>query len=53
MKLKGHTDNIRALLLDSTGRFVQWSYIFSLQTLHTTHTRRKLGEMHKPQVAST
>lgn len=25
MKLKGHTDNIRALLLDSTGRFVQWS----------------------------
>lgn len=22
MKLRGHTDNIRALLLDSTGRFV-------------------------------
>jgi hypothetical protein len=24
MKLRGHTDNIRALLLDSTGRLVEW-----------------------------
>ncbi|MCI33875.1 WD repeat-containing protein 48, partial [Trifolium medium] len=23
LKLKGHTDNIRALLLDSTGRFIE------------------------------
>lgn len=28
MKLKGHTDNIRALLLDSTGRFVEWTHTF-------------------------
>lgn len=27
MKLRGHTDNIRALLLDSTGRFVELSCI--------------------------
>lgn len=25
MKLRGHTDNIRALLLDSTGRWVAWN----------------------------
>lgn len=28
MKLRGHTDNIRALLLDSTGRLVRWSLYF-------------------------
>lgn len=27
MKLRGHTDNIRSLLLDSTGRFV-WKFVF-------------------------
>nr|ADN33906.1 nucleotide binding protein [Cucumis melo subsp. melo] len=30
MKLRGHTDNIRALLLDSTGRLVTWSLSSSL-----------------------
>ena len=29
LKLKGHTDNIRALLLDSSGRFVEWTSNFS------------------------
>lgn len=29
MKLRGHTDNIRALLLDSTGRLVRSSLSFS------------------------
>lgn len=34
MKLRGHTDNIRVLLLDSTGRFVllRW-FVFFLQTI--------------------
>lgn len=27
MKLRGHTDNVRALLLDSTGRLVGFSNI--------------------------
>lgn len=27
MKLRGHTDNVRALLLDSTGRFVGLSLL--------------------------
>ena len=29
MKLRGHTDNIRVLLLDSTGRFVFLSWILT------------------------
>ncbi|KAL2954515.1 hypothetical protein AAZX31_19G226700 [Glycine max] len=29
LKLRGHTDNIRALLLDSSGRFVEWISNFS------------------------
>ncbi|KAG5049395.1 hypothetical protein JHK85_010498 [Glycine max] len=29
IKLRGHTDNIRALLLDSSGRFVEWISKFS------------------------
>jgi len=34
MKLKGHTDNIRALLLDSSGRLVLHSIDFFMQMLH-------------------
>lgn len=34
MKLKGHTDNIRALLLDSSGRLVLHSLDFFMQMLH-------------------
>lgn len=33
MKLRGHTDNIRALLLDSTGRFVEWVCIIFILVL--------------------